>query len=89
MTTISHALHRYHSGSRRRHPSSSSHGVGIGLALALAVLVMVVVSGRTGPVPLSYHEWPVANDASSVTGWENSAPPELFPLGPVTADAPQ
>jgi len=89
MTTISHALTQYHLGARRRHSRSFSHGAGIGLALALVVLAMVVVSGRTSPASLSYHEWPVANDTPSLAGWENSVPPELFPLGPVTVDAPQ
>jgi hypothetical protein len=89
MTTISHALTHYHLGARRRHSRSFPHGTGIGLALALVVLVMVAVSGRTGPASLSYHEWPVANDTQSVAGWENSVPPELFPLYPVTVDAPQ
>jgi hypothetical protein len=89
MTTISHALTHDHFGARRRPSRSFSHGAGIGLALAVIVLAMVAVSGRTGPGSLSYHEWPVANDTPSVAGWENSVPPELFPLGPVTVDAPQ
>ena len=89
MTTISHALTQYHLGARRRHSRSFPNGAGIGLALALVVMAMVAVSGRTGPSSLPYHEWPVANDAPSVAGWENSMPPELFPLGPVTAEAPQ
>jgi hypothetical protein len=89
MTTISHALTQYHLGGRRRHSMSVSHGAGIGLALALVVLAMVAVSGRTGPASVPYHEWPVANDTPAVAGWENSVPPELFPLGPVTVDAAQ
>jgi hypothetical protein len=89
MTTISHALTHYHLGARRRHSRSFSHGAGIGIVLALVVLAMVAVSGRAGPESQYYHAWPVANETPSVAGWENSVPPELFPLGPVTVEAPQ
>jgi hypothetical protein len=89
MTMISHALTQYPFGARRRHSRSFSHGAGIGLALALVVMAMVAVSGRSVPSSLPYHEWPVANETQSVAGWETSVPPELFPLGPVTVEAPQ
>ncbi len=89
MTTNSHALTQFHLGVRRRHSRSFPHGAGIGLALALVVLAMVAVSGRTGSTSQFHQAWPAANDTPSVAGWANSVPPELFPLGPVTADAAQ
>jgi hypothetical protein len=89
MTTISRTQARYHVGTRRRDNRSLWHDAGIALAIVLAVLVMAVAGSRGKPGIQSYREWPAVTDPTQVHGWEDSAPPGLFPLSPYADELSQ
>lgn len=86
MTTISRTLARHHTGTRRHANRSLWYDAGIALAIVLAVLVMAVAVSQGKPGIQSYHEWRAVTSPAQVHGWEDSAPPGLFPLSPIPED---
>lgn len=88
MNTISKTFPLHQAKARRNGTHSVWHDIGVGLAIVLTVLTMTVVGTR------GTHGFQTVGVLSGIerpktfAGWENSVPPELFPVGPVTVDAP-
>jgi hypothetical protein len=88
MNTISKTFSLHQAKAHRNHGRSVWHDMGVGLAIVLTVLIMTVVGTRGPHISQTVGTLSGIQQPKTFAGWENSVPPELFPLGPVTSDAP-
>jgi hypothetical protein len=88
MNTISKTFPLHQAKARRNGTQSVWHDMGVGLATVLTVLIMTVVGTRGTHGPQTGGELSGIEHPKTFAGWQNSVPPELFPLGPVTSSAP-
>ena len=87
MNAISKTFLLHHSRAHQNAQRSLWRDSGVGLAIVLTVLIMTVVGTRGNSGVQANGAWP-AEEPKPVAGWENSVPPEMFPLGPLSAEAP-
>jgi hypothetical protein len=88
MNTISKNFPLHQAKAHRKSARSVWHDMGVGLAIVLTVLIMTVVGTRGPHISQTVGTLSGIQQPKTFAGWENSVPPELFPLGPVTSDAP-
>jgi hypothetical protein len=60
--------------------------IGFGLALVVTVLTMTAPGTRGSSGLQTDRAWPVVEEQTASSGWDNSVPPEGFPLGALSAD---
>lgn len=88
MNTVTKTFPLHHARAHQTTPRSLWRDSGIALAIVLTVLIMTVIATRGNPGVQSITTWPGGEQSKPFAGWENSVPPEMFPLGPVTIEAP-
>jgi hypothetical protein len=88
MNAITKTFPLHHSRAHRNSRRSIWRDSGIGLAIVLTVLIMTVVGTRGNSGVQTIGTWPGAGAPNAAAGWERSIAHELFPLGPVTSEAP-
>ena len=80
MTSITHSFSSAHTSKRRPAPHGFWSGAATGLAVILVVLTFAVAGIWAGPGSQADAAWQ-SSEASPVSGgFENSVPPDLFPL---------
>jgi hypothetical protein len=86
MTSISKTLKPVHSRARQHAAHPLRRDVSIGLGIILIVLTMAALQTRGRSELQTDGAWPGVAESKSQGGWEDSVPPDLFPLGRLTGD---
>jgi hypothetical protein len=80
MTTINHTFFSAHTVTRRPVSHGFWSGAGVGLAAILIVLTFAMAGIWAGPRTQADAAWQTSKAPPVSGGFENSVPPELFPL---------
>jgi hypothetical protein len=78
----------HHGRADRNNSRSVWHESGVGLAIVLTVLILTVAGIWGNPGVQTVASWPTVAQPAAFDGSDGSTTPALFPLGPLSTEAP-